>query len=309
MLGSSRKRRTSDKSDLNIQLASQISRYIQEAQFGPGEHLSTQSLADRFGTSRTPIQNALSLLAEKGVLRHLAHRGYFVTENIARLDASEEIETDHTTQVYFQIANDVMDQKLPNIVSEAGLRERYGLSQVATRNMLARIQQEGWIDRRPGYGWQFNEMLTTPDALAQSYRLRLALEPAALLEPRFHLDPDEIDRLETAEHDFLAGGIETASGEHLYYRGVRFHETLVAASGNQYMLDTLKRINKIRRLIVYRTMVKRERYYGQSREHIEILGLIRRGAMDAASTFMRYHLINTMMNYHALGDLISSDHS
>lgn len=300
------KRRASAKFNLNAQLADRISRYIQESQLEPGDHLSTQSLADRFDTSRTPIQKALSILAKKGVIQHVANRGYFVSETISIPEALEAIGPDQITQVYFQIANDVMERNLSATVSESSLRERYGLSQVATRKLLARIQQEGWIERRPGYGWQFNEMLTTPDALAQSYRLRLALEPAALLEPSFQIDAEELDKLEDAEREFLNGGIETATGEQLYERGVRFHETLVAASGNRYMLDTLKRMNKIRRLIVYRTMIERERYYGQSRDHIEIIALIRRGAMEAASAYMRYHLFNTKMNYDALGNLISS---
>ncbi|MGX1101126.1 GntR family transcriptional regulator [Amorphus sp. MBR-141] len=302
----SRKRRSSDKSNLNVQLVDRISRHLQEGHFEPGDHLSTQSLADQFGTSRTPIQKALGILAKKDVIRRVANRGYFVTENISSPEALKDIGPDQTTQVYFQIANDVMDRNLPEIVSESSLRDRYGLSQVATRNLLARIQQEGWIERRPGYGWQFNEMLTTPDALAQSYRLRLALEPAGLLEPKFQIDTEELDKLEDAERNFLGGGIETASGEQLYERGSRFHETLLAASGNQYMLDTLKRMNKIRRLIVYRTMIDRERYYGQSRDHIEIIALIRRGEMEAASAYMRYHLFKTKINYEALGDLISA---
>src|SRR5256885_8984978 len=49
----------------------------------------------------------------------------------------------------------------------------------------SRISQEGWIERKPGYGWTFAAMLTTPDSLLQSYRLRMALEPAALLEPGY----------------------------------------------------------------------------------------------------------------------------
>lgn len=305
MAKASRRRRAAGKTSLDAQLADRISRHIQDGQLEPGAHLSTQALADIFDTSRTPVQKALALLASKGVIRHFANRGYFVGETIPPPEALEPIVPDQMTQVYFQIASDVMDRTLPGTVSESSLRDRYELSQVATRNLLARIRQEGWIERRPGYGWQFNEMLTTPDALAQSYRLRLALEPAALLEPNFSIDAAELDRLEDAERVFLEGGIETASGEELYERGARFHETLVAASANSYMLDTLRRMNTIRRLIVYRTMVDRARYYEQSREHIKIISLIRCGEMEAASAFMRYHLFNTKMNYDALSPLIS----
>lgn len=89
------------------------------------------------------------------------------------------------TSVYFQIADDLLKNELPQECSEQLIRTRYGLTAAQLNAVLDRIANEGWAERKPSYGWSFSAMLTTPDSLLQSYRLRLALEPAALLEPGF----------------------------------------------------------------------------------------------------------------------------
>lgn len=293
------------KSDLTGRLAVDIAKYIRETPVEPGTHLSAQFFADHFGTSRSPIQGAFSLLSAQGVLAREKNRGYFVTPAAHTLDLPDaSAQGDRISSVYLQIANDLLDRAIPNAISESALRERYDLSQVEVRSLLSRIQKEGWIERRAGYGWEFNEMLQTPDALAQTYRMRLALEPAALLEPDFSISAEELDKLAATERAFLDGLIETAPVETLYERGVVFHETLTKASGNIHMLDALQRVNQIRRLIVYRSMVNRERYYKQSQEHLEIIELVRRGAMREAAIFMRHHLSNVMLNHDAIEPLI-----
>src|SRR5690606_23330172 len=112
------------------------------------------------------------------------------------------------------------------------------------------------------------------DALVQTYRMRVALEPHALLEPGYHLDLEDLRELRTVEEHLLAGGVETMSTEELYDRGVRFHETIIGAARNPFFLDALKRINSIRRLLAYRSMSSRSRYFQQAREHLEILVLL-----------------------------------
>ena len=260
----------SRRQSLSSVLANQIRDYVRKNDLEVGCHLSAQALADQFKVSRSPINDALKLLADEGIFRHEPQRGYYLQEHPPAPHQSSEFHTkDFLKEVYFRIAEDRLREELPQDVSENLLRDRYGLSKGDLTQLLNRMVGEGWIERRQGYGWRFSEMLTTSGALVQTYRMRAALEPAALLEPTFHIDEKTLDRLADVERELLDGNVETMSTEDLYSRGVEFHETLAEASGNSFILDALRRVNRIRRLIAYRSMTDRTRYYRQAREHLE----------------------------------------
>jgi DNA-binding GntR family transcriptional regulator len=147
-------------------------------------------------------------------------------------------------------------------------------------------------------------MLTTPDSLLQSYRLRLALEPAALLEPTYHLTTEVLEKCRAAEHHLLDGGIETDTPDQLHERGVRFHESLVEASGNPFFIDTIKRVNRVRRLISYRSMQDRKRYTEHCQQHLQVLDLIAKGKRVDAAEMMRKHLQRTLENHQKIHRLL-----
>lgn len=303
----------SGQAGLSDQLANQIEHYLRDAGVPAGDHISAQTLADRFHVSRFPIQKALKKLTGRGVVTHEPRRGYFVANpeaNGAEINGQAEEEADNPlSEVYFRIGEDRLSGKLPQSVSEKLMRERYDLSQSQLKALFNRMLSEGWIERRRGYGWRFHDMLTTPDALVQTYRMRAALEPAALLEPTFHIDTKTLDRLGETEQRLLDGEIETASSDALYSRGVVFHETLARASGNPYIFDALQRVNRIRRLLAYRSMINRERYYKQASEHLEIVNLVRRGLNAEASVAMRHHLGTVMTNLMQIEPILRHDGS
>ena len=62
----------------------------------PGERLDETKLAERFGTSRTPVREALRLLAAEGLVKIRAHRGAVV----ARLSITELVEMFEMMAVY-----------------------------------------------------------------------------------------------------------------------------------------------------------------------------------------------------------------
>ena len=198
--------------------------------------------------------------------------------------------------LYFRIAEDHLHGRVPDPASETHLRAMYKVTKAELNAVLSRIALEGWAERRPGYGWSFSPMLTTPESLEQTYRVRLALEPAALLEPAYSLDPVTAARCRNAELRLLAGAIETDSADVLHERGVRFHEAIVGASKNPFFLETIRRINRIRRLLSYRSMVDRKRYRQQCEEHLEILDLLQAEKNEEASQALRRHLEHTVEN-------------
>ncbi|WP_347555422.1 GntR family transcriptional regulator [Robbsia sp. KACC 23696] len=290
-------------------IASQIVALIHAEGMAVGSHLPAQLIADRLRVSRSPVNDALAFLHDKGVLTRQRNRGFFLAQPVdAPLDQIVDqlglSESDAVTSVYFRIADDRLKGLIPEEVSEQLLKTRYALTSAQLSAVLSRIAQEGWAQRKPGYGWQFSSMLTTPDSLLKSYRLRLALEPAALLEPGYRLDAKVLERCRAAEMHLLEGGIETDSADQLHDRGVRFHESLVEASGNSFFIDAIKRVNRVRRLLSYRSMQDRKRYTEHCKQHLHILDLLERERNAEASEALADHLRHTLDALSNISDIL-----
>lgn len=276
-----------------------------------GDHLAAQVYADKLRVSRSPINELFEQLALAGILEHKKNRGYFLCRELAKIPKSlyrnlRETQGHDLGQIYFQIAEDRLKGALPDQFSESSIKARYGLTSAQVTALLGRIREEGWVEKKRGYGWEFSNMLTTPDSLLQSYRLRLALEPAALLEPGYKIESQVLARCRQAELHLLNGGIESDSAAQLHARGVRFHESLVEASGNTFFIDTIKRVNRVRRLLSYRSMKDRKRYREHCLQHLEILDLLQREKNQDAALALREHLTNTLRNLEKISEILNS---
>jgi DNA-binding GntR family transcriptional regulator len=290
-------------------ITAQVIAYIQTEALEIGSHLPAQLIADRLEISRTPVNQALAFLHQKKVLRREKNRGYFLARLINANDqkAVAKLGLNESTVVstsYLQIAEDLLKGALPTVFSETFLKTRYKLTVAQVQAVLKRISHEGWAQKQPGYGWRFSTMLTTPDSLLQSYRLRIALEPAALLEPGYHLDSQVLEKCRAAEMHLLNGGIATDSPDQIHERGVQFHESLVQGSGNPFFIDAITRVNRVRRLISYRSMQDRKRYKEHCQQHLKILDLIEAGRHEEASEALRAHLISTLKNHEKISQLL-----
>lgn len=284
---------------------------IQAHDWPVGTHLPAQRLADLLRVSRSPVNDALRLLHDKGLVRREPHRGYFVARRLDGLPqlALQALGLDgvaHGEALYLRIADDRLRGALPDEFTEVLLRKAYGATQGEVDTVLARIAGEGWAEKKPGYGWSFSPMLTTPDSLLQSYRMRLALEPAALLEPGYRLERPVVERLRAAERHLLDGGIDTDTALQLHDRGVRFHEALVEGSGNPFFIDTIRRVNRVRRLLSYRSMQDRQRYREHARQHLALLDLLEKGRHHDAADAMRRHLESTLRNITKIRGLLKA---
>ena len=255
-------------------LPSQIVELVRAEELPVGAHLPAQWLADRLRVSRSPVNEALELLKSQGIVRREPNRGYFLASAAPSPELMAQDGGTSEEATYFRIAEDRLRGELPDQFTEAMLRRRYGLTPAQLQAVLSRISDEGWARKKPGYGWEFSTMLTTPESLLQSYRLRLAIEPAALLEPGYRIDRQVIARCRAAELHLLQGGIETDTADQLHDRGVRFHESLVEGSGNPFFIDTMRRVNRVRRLLSYRSMRDRSRYQEHCDQHLMLLDLL-----------------------------------
>lgn len=279
-------------SQLAQNIANEITLLVTSGELSPGEHLRTQHLADRFGVSRSPVREAMQLLADQGVLEQMENRGYFVKSSAGASfePISDEAEPFEVANDYQRLAEDWLTDRIAAEVTEQMLRERYDLTKTQLSDILLRAAREGWAERKQGYGWRFLPVAKTPAAFEQIYRFRMLIEPAAMLEPEFQLDRKIIEEQRRIQQRMLDTDIERLPAERLLHNGALFHEELIKMSNNPFFHISLVRVNRMRRLLEYRSRVDRSRTVRQCQEHLDILDLLERGEVVEASFAMRRHL-------------------
>ena len=128
---------------LQARIASDIVAIARRDQMKQGDRLNESALAERIGTSRTPINVALRHLAEKGLVVHDPNRGYFLNADANDNGSVDQALVERPDEpLYLAIAQDRLTRRLDDEVTEIALMKRYGVSRNPLRNVLSRIQQE-----------------------------------------------------------------------------------------------------------------------------------------------------------------------
>lgn len=277
--------------EISTPLAYQIARFIHGEGLAPGARLAERALAERFRVSRSPIRNALRELERAGVLG-VGDRGGFQVADPARAQrvGGAEPPADPAEATYLAIARDRLAGTIPDRISENELSRRYDVTRPRLQALLRRMSEEGWAERRPGHGWQFLPVLTSMESYRHSYSFRQAIEPAALLEPGFRVDVPLLERHLAQQRELAAGAIADISAVRLFEINSAMHEDLIACSGNRFFIDSLRRVDRLRRLIEYRLTVDRGQAQLRCAEHVRILELVLEGRNPEAAVAMRRHL-------------------
>lgn len=280
-----------DLTPLQTHVAREIVGYVRRENLKAGEHLAESLLAEHIGTSRSPVNVALRFLAKQGFLTHDLNRGYFLTSDACNLDTvANKFSAEPDDPLYLQIAEDRLKHRLPDEVNEVDLMRLYDTSRSVLRNVLRRIQQEGWIEKMVGHGWQFLPLIDSPDAYEESYVFRSAIEPTGLLASTFAVQAHELTDLRRQQQFIVDSGYRTMTSIELFESNSQFHETLAKWSGNRFILQSVKRTNQLRRLIEYRQAREREPRRAQAAEHVAILDAILAQDMLKAATLLKSHL-------------------
>ncbi len=268
-----------------------ILEYARKLDLLPGQRLTEQALANELGVSRSPIRKALQYLESAGVVASSPNRGFYLKQAAAeaiRLAIPTVEESDEA--LYMRVADERLSGVLPEEITEVDLMERYELTRLQVQRILNRMGREGLAERKPGRGWVFRPFLSSDTAYREGYRFRMIIEPAALLEPSFKIDKSAFERVRRDQRAMLDGGIEKWPRSELFRAGSQFHEALVASSNNNFLLEAIRNVNQLRRLVEYRVNVDRTRLYRQCEEHLMLLDLIESGDRVEASFKLRQHL-------------------
>jgi DNA-binding GntR family transcriptional regulator len=274
------------QTELIGRLCNSILTYLREESPPVGHRLSERGLAERFGVSKTPMRAALTLLHQDGVLDRTETGRYEVSRTGPSIEPAPVAED----EAYLRIADDVLAGALPQRVTRNELQRRYDLPRARVDELLTRMTHEGWVAPQLGYGWAFLPVLTSLQSYRDSYRFRLLIEPAGILEPTFELDHDAVARRRDEQQHLVDTGLAGVSPAELFDLNTRFHETIAACVHNQFHLDSLVRLNRLRRLVEYRQALVPQRAVLRCREHVELAGLLLAGERERAAEFLRGHL-------------------
>jgi DNA-binding GntR family transcriptional regulator len=277
--------------ELATRVAMQIIELVRRADMQEGAHLTEQWLAQELKVSRSPIRRAMAFLEELGVLSKEKNRGFFLKRAASTLGSTAlSSDPDHDEALYMKIAEDRISGKLDDYFSEAEITRRYNLTLRQTQRVLNRMYREDLIQRRQGHGWEFMPLLDSAEAHAQSYQFRMVIEPAAILLPTYVVDLAEVRRQRKIQEDLLKGDLLRLSRAELFRSNAEMHEAIISFSGNQFLVDALRRQNRLRRLIGYRHNVERSRIVQQCQEHLRLLDLLEANKLTEAADFLRRHL-------------------
>ena len=278
-------------SALTERISQKIMALIDTGDIALGSHLSVPKLAETFDVSRSPVREALVYLEQKGVLQQKQNRGFFVKDDYTpQADTKQELSEELDLPEYYQLAEDWLRDEIESEVTELFLMKRYNLTKSQLSTVLARGISEGWVERKQGYGWRFLPVAKTKTALEQIFSFRMVIEPMAILEPTFNAPQEKINEIRRELEMLLESGIERLSPTQLQLAGYRFHESIIAFSNNPFFEISLRNVNRMRRLMDYRIMDDRNRYYAEVKDHMRILALIESGQRIEASYTMKQHL-------------------
>jgi len=278
---------------LQQRVAREIVSYARREDLAAGHHLTRLALAREIGTSHNPVEAALAHLARIGVVKHEPDRGYFLARPARELrEVAERFHPAGGDPLYYRIAEHRLTHRLPDAVSEAELIRMFNASRTEVRKALLRIQQDGWAERRAGHGWTFLPLIDSPEAYEESFEIRRAIEPAAILSAKFKPDPEGLASLIRQQEFMATSGYRTMSPVEWADINARFHESISAWSHNRFFLQTMRRLNQLRRLVEYKVIAghRRAPRKAQAKQHLAILKAIESGDYAHAAALLRTHL-------------------
>jgi len=253
----------------------------------PGTRLRQDALAAELGVSRTPLRGALALLAASGVVE--AEGRGLVLRRLPRAAPAPAGE-DPVALLMVRIARDRVAGRLEESVSEADLLRRTGAGRGEVARALRRLEELGVVARRPGLGWRFSAGLASTEERSSAYRFRMAVEPAALLEPGYALAPGFAAEMRAGHMKFLERRWRDSLAVDYFELNAAFHRGIVAASGNRFFLQAVEQHIHLRRLLNYDWHLGATRVQQNALEHLAILDSLEAGEQAQAAAALTAHL-------------------
>jgi len=255
-----------------------------------GERVREQHLADHFGVSRTPVRAALGLLTEQGLLEYAPRRGYSLARALSDEEGAAAVPASEEDQLFRAVLRDRFANRLHGTVSVNELMRRYRVGRTPTTRVLARMSEEGLVERGLGQHWRFGPALDSLEAFEESSRFRQLIEPAALRDPGFQVEPALFRDIRSRHEALIAGDVFHTDMRRLVDADADFHAAIAACCANRFLAQAIRQQTRLRRLTAYQGGAARHRLRESLREHLGILDAVEGGDTDRAAELMRRHI-------------------
>jgi DNA-binding GntR family transcriptional regulator len=190
--------------------------------------------------------------------------------------------------LYEQLRAALAEEDLPpgSRVSEIGLCRRFSVSRTPMREALARLEQDGLIERR---GSALFVRDRTADEIIDIYRVRVYLEGAIAFDAAHRRSETDLIRLEAAaaRGEALTGTEDPAL---LQAANTAFHKALAVASHNQTLQDLQNRLTAQVSKLPSTTLAFPGRWKVSVGEHRSLIEAIRIQDGEKARTIGAEHM-------------------
>ncbi|MFN8213940.1 MAG: GntR family transcriptional regulator [Candidatus Nanopelagicales bacterium] len=186
----------------------------------PGEQVVQELIAEQHGVSRVPVREALQTLTSEGLITHLPHRGYFVTElsvpdllEVYRLRELLETEALRTGIPVLTDMDVATIQHLADRVDEAGAGgDLAGLTNANRDFHFAMFEAAGMprLRRLLRQLWDASDVYRALYFQQAGNRERVAHEHASMVEAVRRRDVDTVIRLHDEHRDHSVAWLTAA---------------------------------------------------------------------------------------------------
>ena len=275
----------------HVELAQRILDLVGEARMKKGSRLAEQWIATQCRVSRTPVRAALQLLARQGIAEYRPGEGHrLAVDPRTAPDVDSRLPEPPEEILFSAVIRDRAARRLPKTLTVSALTRRYRAPRATVQKVLQSLAEHQLVERAPGQRWVFRPNLDSADAVAESYRYRLLLEPAALEHPGFSVDGPRLASLRATLESLLEMPAGRLDVRLFFESDHELHDTVARGCANRFIGDTLIHHQRLRRLSGSPAQPNLHRLREATREHLGIINEIEGGRMEVAADLMRIHL-------------------
>jgi DNA-binding GntR family transcriptional regulator len=278
---------------------------IATGRLSPGLVLLEGPIATLMKTSRAPVQAALRILEEEGLIRRFDGRGYIVggpnseeepiRRDLAKLGLRISNEIDSALQnrgLWERVYDEVEAAVAASLIFgdfriiESELGDYYGVSRTVVRDVLSRLHERGLITKTASSHWVASAL--TAQSVRERFELRGLMEPEAIRRAAERTDYDKIAEELRQANDRNATLQETRNWVDLD-RVLMTH--CLMRGPNTHLIELIQQ-NRLPLAAASRALTKLglPEDANAAGEYLVLFELIAARAIEAAAIYLRSHL-------------------